>query len=343
MNETIQTATADVNGTKLFYRMAGDPKGPPVLLWHGFLATSHCWRQVMTGLAEIGFAVIAADMRGYGDSDKPSGTAGYDARALGEEFRSLVKQLGFGANKPLLLVGHDMGAPPALIWAADHPEEIAGLLYLEGPVMLSAFLTKIIAYTPQAMREGSMWWRILPLAPGVPERLIVGHERAFLEWFYDKATARREAITPADVDETLRTFKGVEGVLGAVGVYRAQFTSIEQTEPLAHFLVGHKIKVPVVALGGEKSLGESVLAAMKLVAKHVEGGVIPDCGHFLPHERPDVVIGYVRSMWDQISKERKDINFVTPMHAFGQLNRSPSMNTHSLSNKPIESRAPRYR
>src|SRR5450432_4164429 len=93
MNETIQTATADVNGTKLFYRMAGDPQGPPVLLWHGFLETSHCWHQVMTGLAEIGFAVIAADMRGYGDSDKPSGTTGYDARALSEEFRALVKQL----------------------------------------------------------------------------------------------------------------------------------------------------------------------------------------------------------------------------------------------------------
>src|ERR1700677_1634374 len=161
MNEKNQLATEDVNGTKLFYRMAGDPEGPPVLLWHGFLETSHCWHQVMTGLAEIGFAVIAPDMRGYGDSNKPSGTAGYDARALSEEFRSLVKQLGFGGNKPLLLVGHDMGAPPALIWAADHPEEIAGLLYLEGPVMLSAFLTKIIAYTPEAMKEGSLWWWVL--------------------------------------------------------------------------------------------------------------------------------------------------------------------------------------
>lgn len=175
-----QSFTADVNGTRLHYRLGGDPAGPPVLLWHGFLSTSQEWRKVMPLLAEAGYAVLIPDMRGYGDSDKPAGTDGYDARALAEEFRALVGQIEFGNGKPLLLAAHDMGAPPALLWAADHPEEIAGLLYIEGPVMLSAVLQKIIAYTPEAMKEGSMWWWVLPLAPDVPERLIVGHERAFL-------------------------------------------------------------------------------------------------------------------------------------------------------------------
>jgi pimeloyl-ACP methyl ester carboxylesterase len=67
-----------------------------------------------------------------------------------------------------------MGAPPALLWAADHPEEVAGLLYIEVPVMLSEILTKIIAYTPEAMKEGSMWWWILPLAPMFPSDLLLG-------------------------------------------------------------------------------------------------------------------------------------------------------------------------
>src|SRR6202042_3568234 len=147
-------------------------------------------------------------------------TGGYDARALAEEFRALVREIGFGRGKPIILVGHDMGAPPALLWAADHPEEVMGLLYIEGPVMLSTVLTKIISYTPEAMGKGSMWWWILPLAPGVPERLVVGHEREFLSWFYDLATAKRGAITEADVNEVLRTFSGRDGVLGAMGVYR---------------------------------------------------------------------------------------------------------------------------
>jgi pimeloyl-ACP methyl ester carboxylesterase len=215
------SGTAVLDGIKLHYWLGGDPNGLPVLLWHGFLSTGLEWRKVMPLLASAGYSVLVPEMRGYGDSDKPAGTVGYDARALSEEFRQLVEVLDFRKDKPLVLVAHDMGAPPALLWAADHPHEVAGLLYIEAPVMLSRILTKIISYTPEAMREGSMWWWILPLAPGLPERLVVGHERAFLTWFYDRAMANREAITDADVDETLRTFSGPEGVLGAMGVYRA--------------------------------------------------------------------------------------------------------------------------
>jgi pimeloyl-ACP methyl ester carboxylesterase len=310
MNETILTApiagftsdTASLGGVRLHYLLGGNPSGPPVLLWHGFLSTSQEWRKVMPALAEAGYAVLVPDMRGYGDSDKPEGTTGYDARALAEEFRTLVHQLGFGGGKPMILAAHDMGAPPALLWAADHPEEIAGLLYIEAPVMLSGVLSKIIAYTPEAMKEGSMWWWILPLAPDVPERLVVGREREFLTWFYDRHMARREAIADADVDETLRTFAGREGVLGAMGLYRAAFTSIEQTEPLAGLLTGRKVTVPVMALGGEKGLSENVLMMVKLVAKDVEGDLIIDCGHFLPEERPEEVVRHVLALSERISK-----------------------------------------
>jgi pimeloyl-ACP methyl ester carboxylesterase len=297
---------ANLSGVRIHYLLGGDPTGTPVLLWHGFLSTSQEWRKVMPALAEAGYAVLVPDMRGYGDSDKPEGTTGYDARALAEEFRTLVHKLGFGGGKPIILAAHDMGAPPALLWAADHPEEIAGLLYIEAPVMLSGVLSKIIAYTPEAMKEGSMWWWILPLAPEVPERLLVGKEREFLTWFYDLHMAKREAITEEDLNETLRTFSGREGVLGSMGVYRAAFTSIEQTEPLARLLVGHKVAVPVVALGGDKSLGANVEKMLKLVAKNVEGEVVSNCGHFLPEEFPEVVVRHIFAMASNRTSTLKD-------------------------------------
>jgi pimeloyl-ACP methyl ester carboxylesterase len=290
--------TVTLNGVRLHYWLGGDPQGQPVLLWHGFLSTSQAWRKVAPALASAGFAVLLPDMRGFGDSDKPAGTEGYDARALAEEFRALVLQLGFGDGKPLIIAAHDMGAPPALLWAADHPQEIAGLLYIEAPVMLSGVLSKIIAYTPEAMKEGSMWWWILPLAPDVPELLVVGREREFLTWFYDRHMARREAISEADVDETLRTFAGRQGVLGAMGVYRAAFTSIEQTDPLA----GHKISAPVTALGGAKGLGAKVEKMVRLVANNVEAELIADCGHFLPEERPEEVVRHVLALSTRIIK-----------------------------------------
>ena len=158
--------------------------------------------------------------------------------------------------------------------------------------MLGDVLRKIIAYTPEAMEHGSMWWWVLPLAPGVPQRLVVGHERAFLTWFYEGAAAKPEKITPAAVDEYLRSFSGREGVLGAMGVYRAAFTSIEQTEALAK----SKVSVPVVAIGGEKSLGAKVGEMVKMVAQHVEAETLPGCGHFIPEERPDAVIRHVLAM-----------------------------------------------
>ncbi len=280
-----QSATAEVGGVRLHYWLGGDPAGPPVLLWHGFLASAYVWRKVMPGLAAAGCAVLAPDMRGYGDSDKPGGADGYDGRALAEEFRALVGQLGFGGGRPLTLVAHDMGAPPALLWAADHPDEVGALFYIEVPVMLEEILSKIIVYTPQAMAMGSMWWWVLPLAPGVPERLIVGNERAFLTWFYERDQETRNATADA-LPEYLRTFRGREGVLGALGVYRAAFTTIEQTTPLKE----SKVAVPVIALGAARANSDRVQSMVQLVAENVRGGVIPECGHFIPEERPDAIV-----------------------------------------------------
>jgi pimeloyl-ACP methyl ester carboxylesterase len=282
-----RSETVTVDGVRLHYWLGGDPEGQPAILWHGFLSTGYSWRKVAPELARAGLAVLVPDMRGFGDSDKPEGMEGYDARALAEEARTLVAALAFGRGRPVIHAAHDMGALPALIWAADHPGEVAGLLYIEAPVMLGEVLRNIIAYTPTAMARGSMWWWILPLAPGVPERLVVGNERAFLTWFYESATANPESIDAKTVDEYLRTFSGREGVLGSMGLYRAAFTSIEQTEPLTKA----KVTVPIVAMGGATGgLGAKVGEMVKLVAEHVDVVTLPDCGHFLPEECPDEVV-----------------------------------------------------
>ena len=288
----MRSETVTVRGTRLHHWIGGDPGGQPVILWHGFLSTGYAWREVAPALARAGMSVLVPDMRGYGDSDKPAGTEGYDARALAEECRALVREIGFGGGRPVIVAAHDMGALPALIWAADHPGEIAGLLYIEAPVMLGDVLRKIISYTPETMARGSLWWWILPLAPGVPERLVVGHERAFLMWFYEGATAKPEVFTPRVVDEYLRTFSGREGVLGSMGTYRAAFTSIEQTEPLTR----SKVVVPVVAIGGEKGLGPKVGEMVAMVAADVRAETLPGCGHFVPEECPVAVVHRVLGM-----------------------------------------------
>jgi pimeloyl-ACP methyl ester carboxylesterase len=187
-----------------------------------------------------------------------------------------------------------MGAPPALLWAAKYPDEIAALLYIEAPVMLQSILEKIITFTPQAMAKGSMWWWVLPLAPGVPEALIAGKEREFLNWFYrGDAVVKHEAIPAETVNEYLRTFAGPEGVLGSLGVYRTAFATMAQTLPLTQ----SKVLVPVVAIGGERGLGARVGQFVSMVAANVESVVLPGCGHFVPEECPEAILEHL----DQLS------------------------------------------
>jgi hypothetical protein len=91
-----ESKSTTVGGIRLHYWTGGDPTGQPVILWHGFLSTAYAWRDVAPALAKAGLAVLIPDMRGYGDSDKPAGNGGYDARSLAQECRGLVKAIGFG-------------------------------------------------------------------------------------------------------------------------------------------------------------------------------------------------------------------------------------------------------
>jgi pimeloyl-ACP methyl ester carboxylesterase len=277
-NQTFSHETTIANGVKLHYVIGGE--GVPLLLWHGFLETWYCWRKVMPALAEK-YTVIAPDMRGYGDSEKPE--TGYDARTLAEDFRQLIAQLGF---RQVYIAAHDMGAPPALVFAGEHPDEVLKLAYLGEPVLLEQHLQQIFQFTPHALAEGGLWWWTFSLAKGLPETLIAGHEREFLTYFYNTYCYDPAAIEPAAINEYLRTFAAPDGVSGALGVYRAIFETIQQTKPFAN----KKIETPILAIDGDKSMGDRVKTMLESVATNVQGGAIKRCGHFIPDERPDELV-----------------------------------------------------
>jgi pimeloyl-ACP methyl ester carboxylesterase len=92
--------------------------------------------------------------------------------------------------------------------------------------------------------------------------------------------------------------RAVEGVLGAHGVYRAAFTTMDQTAPLTL----RKVQLPVIALGGDKSLGDKVQQMVAMVADSVEGHTLADCGHFIPEEQPEEVITYIRRLAEKAAR-----------------------------------------
>src|SRR2546430_16323891 len=109
----IRSVVTVTDRVRIHYRRMG--AGPGMVLLHGYPQTGHMWRKVMPALAER-FPVVAVDLRGYGDSDRPA--TGYDKRTMAADVADVVPALGL---RPVGLVGDGRGAPPAHRLALDHP------------------------------------------------------------------------------------------------------------------------------------------------------------------------------------------------------------------------------
>lgn len=271
---------ARVNGIRLHYVMAG--RGDPVVLLHGFAQTCHEWqRNVIPALAKR-YTVVAPDLRGAGDSEKPP--SGYDKKTMAEDVYQLVHhELGF---KRILLAGHDFGAHTAYAYAGAHQEDVRRLVILD--TILAGFGYEQAMQHPFATDGlGRSIWHIgfLDSPYGLPEALIRGRERMFLSWFHKNFAYDPSAISAADLDEYERCYSSPGG-LNALQYYSTHYQDAEHFRELAK----RKLEMPVLALGGEAFLGEGVAKWMRELATDVRGGSIERCGHWIADERPEYLI-----------------------------------------------------
>ncbi|MDP9260209.1 MAG: alpha/beta hydrolase [Actinomycetota bacterium] len=277
---TLEHHTADVGGTRLHYVTCGS--GPAVLLLHGWPQTWYEWRHVAAALE--GHTVVMPDLRGFGYSAKPA--AGYDAETMAGDLHGLVSMLGL---RDVTVVGHDWGAVFGYVYAALHPGEVVALGIVE--MALPGVGVMEGAMQP---RPGGQWlWHMgFQSVPDIPELLVSGHERAYLQWFFEHFAYNPTAITAADLDEYVSAIMQVGALRAGMGVYQAYFETAEQ-------VVSHAkkpLEMPVVAYGGDTCLGEYTLASVRAVAPDAEGGVIEQCGHWAPEERPEFVAGLIREL-----------------------------------------------
>src|SRR5262245_11448667 len=151
-------------GVQIFARIGG--KGPPLLLLHGYPETHLCWRKVAPRLAER-FTVVAADLRGYGDSGKPPGGddhVNYSKRAMALDQVEVMRAFGFERFR---LVGHDRGGRVAHRLALDHPERVERLAVLD-----IAPTAAMYRATDRRFAEAYYHWFFLIQPFDLPERLI---------------------------------------------------------------------------------------------------------------------------------------------------------------------------
>ena len=186
---TLSHHTVMVEGLRVHYAIGGE--GPPVVLLHGWPQTLHEWRHVMPLLAER-HTVIAPDLRGHGFSGRPG--TGYDANQLGDDVHGLVRALDLG---PVAVVGHDFGAVAGYTFAARHREAVTHLAFLE--MVLPGLGIMEGAMSPQP--QGQFLWHMgFQSVPDIPFTLINGHEREYLQWFFQYYAYDPTAITAEDLD-----------------------------------------------------------------------------------------------------------------------------------------------
>lgn len=269
--------TADVGGTRLHYVTCGS--GPAVLLLHGWPQTWYEWRHVAASLAD--FTVVMPDLRGFGYSARP--TSGYDAVTMAADIHGLVSKLQL---HDVTVVGHDWGAVFGYVYAATFRDEVSALGIIEMVMPGVGVMEEAMQPRP----AGQFLWHMgFQSVPDIPELLVRGSERAYLQWFFQHFAYDPSAITHADIDEYVGAITQVGALRAGLGVYQAYFESAEQVA--AHSKT--PLDIPVAAYGGDACLGELTLSSVRAVAPGAEGGVIPQCGHWAPEERPTFVADVV--------------------------------------------------
>lgn len=261
-------------GDRLHYVIGG--QGAPVLLVPGWPQTWYAWRKTMLALADQ-YTVVAVDPPGLGDSDKPYG--GYDTDAVARRLHALTRALGWDSFH---FVGHDVGVWIGYPYASLFPEQVAKL------VLIDATIPGIVpkeAYAFEEKRISKNWHFFFNAMPDLPEALVAGRERAFLSWLFHSKSSNVQAIDAHAMDEYVRCYSALGGWRAGCNYYRALFQDMEQNRQHAQ----QRLRMPVLAMGGESALGGLMGEMLSTVADDVTGAIAP-CGHYVPEEAPGYLV-----------------------------------------------------
>jgi haloacetate dehalogenase len=278
----LEHGRAEVNGIWLHYVRGGANEAQPLILLHGFPQSWVMWRLILPDLLER-HHVVATDLRGYGDSAKPSGEAGYDKGTMAADIAALARHLDLAVP---VVVGHDRGGRVARRYGLDYPDATRGLALLD--ILPAEHVYDRLTAAEVAERY---WHWIFHLVPDIPERLIDGHEEEYLERFFSRTPGLLERLR---ADGSWREYRRCWLQPGAVEAtlndYRATFR-----HDVPHYRAlrkaGRRLTVPTLLLWGNRGnlANQPVLDIWREVATDVRGGPIAGCGHYLPEEQPAVV------------------------------------------------------
>ena len=278
--------TFDVQANGIRIHVARGGSGPPLLLLHGYPQTHVEWHKIAPRLAQQ-YTVVAPDLRGYGDSEKPIAEEGdlsvFCKRTTASDQIELMLKLGF---ESFHVVGHDRGARVGHRMALDYPGRIFSFTTIDVVPSQAAF-----DHMDSQLAFAWFHWHLMRQPPPLPETLIGNSAQVFLDFLLERWSAIDGAITDEAYQEYLRCFSDPETIRATCIDYRGIELDLEHDEADR----GRKISCPVLVLWGtqmSKRPGWQTGSTLDLLstwrerATDVRGRGL-ECGHFLPEELPD--------------------------------------------------------
>ena len=231
------------------------------------------------------FTVVAPDLRGFGDTDRPASDHGYDSDTNATDLSLLMSELG---HETFHVHGEDRGAEFAFALAGRFPERVLTLSFCE--MMLSGFgLEEQSFFTPEnvgAKYSGTghwLWHLPFFFLPDIPELLMVGKEREFWEPWIKAETWDPGAIDEEALEGWMAHLRSAGGIRGVLETYRAAFENAR----INREIIAQGVDTPIMTVGAPEFFGHHVGSHLKKAVGHVElDEVFERCGHSLALEEP---------------------------------------------------------
>ena len=283
MNESFSHHRVEIDGMRQHYLLAGS--GEPVVLLHGFPETSYAWRKIIPALSEH-YTVLAPDLRGCGDTDRPSG--GYDKRTVAADVHRLIKHLRLGA---INLVSHDVGMMVGYAYACAYPSEVRRLVLME-----AALPGLGLEALYDAVKYPRMYHLPLFDAPsGLAEALIAGREKMFVSHFMRQQTYDPTGPEEDALEEYARRLAAPGALHAGIEYFRAHKIDAEHNREHAKT----RLPMPVLTVGGTASFGANLEGEIRPLVENLRSVMIDECGHYLAEEKPEQIIEELRRFFQE--------------------------------------------
>lgn len=275
----------NINGIKLHYVTGGIENGPVCLLLHGFPESWITWRNVIPHLEEH-YKIVAVDLRGYGDSDKPEGIRNYTNKLMASDIAGILAELKLTSA---YVVGHDRGARVARRMAYDYPGLINRLALIE--IMPMEYV-----YSLSAEEAAKKYWHwVFQVVSDLPETLISGKEEEYLKFLLSRGDGLFERLnSDGSWEEYLSHWKKPGAVKAALSDYRASYKfDLPKYQEMVES--EDKLNIDTLLLWAENGnlSGLPVEEIWKQSINNVTGYELKNCGHYLLEEIGEEVAKYI--------------------------------------------------